>query len=97
MTDRPELRDCPSCGEPVGRYSLSCPKCGTNWQVRFLWKYYVPALALLVCLSVTVFALSKACQTWEADAERMRLEQQQEEEFEKVNEELRKQFLEENQ
>ena len=54
MPDRPELRECPSCGEEVGKYSLSCPKCGTNWQVRFFWKYYVPILGVCILLGLIV-------------------------------------------
>ncbi len=34
----------------MGKYSLSCPKCGTNWQVRFFWKYYVPILGVCILL-----------------------------------------------
>ena len=56
--NRSELKDCPSCGESVGRYSLSCPKCGTNWQVRFFWKYYVTILAVIIALGVIVFLIS---------------------------------------
>jgi|TARA_B100001971_G_C17915333_1_gene394973 hypothetical protein len=54
MSDRPELRECPSCGEEVGTYSLSCPKCGTNWQVRLLLKYFVPILGICILLGLIV-------------------------------------------
>jgi len=59
MADGSELKECPSCGKTIGKYSLSCPACGTNWQVRFFWKYYVWILMVVIVigLSLGIFAL----------------------------------------
>ena len=55
-----ELKSCPSCGEMVSKYSISCPKCGANWQARALVKYLAPALAVSVLIATAVWIINKA-------------------------------------
>ena len=54
-----ELKSCPSCGEMVSKYSISCPKCGANWQARALIKYLVPAFAVSLLIAGAVWAINK--------------------------------------
>lgn len=55
-----ELKSCPSCGEMVSKYSISCPKCGANWQARALVKYLAPALAVSVLIATAVLIIAIA-------------------------------------
>ena len=55
-----ELKSCPSCGEMVSKYSISCPKCGANWQVRAMIKYFVPAFVVVLLIACAVYAINKA-------------------------------------
>mgnify|MGYP001406120931 CR=1 FL=1 len=60
MVGSPEFKTCPSCDQSVSKYSLSCPKCGCNWQVRIFWKYYVPILGACICI-LLLAVLVRAC------------------------------------